>query len=160
MVVAPAGCGASASISSARESSVVLRLSRIYVAVEPGSVDPKLAAKLGEALENELQERSVAVKTHILTGLDVDANVVDGDMKAWRPEGVLMAASSGGAGIYGNQDDVSFDVSLIVIPANRRVWRAHVYTRKSLGTDSGVATETAESVGERLERDGFVGPRR
>jgi hypothetical protein len=161
LLLGPTSCGASASISSARDSSVALRVSRLFVAVEPGGVDPDLAVKLAEALRNELQQRSVAVKTHVLTGLDeVDRNAVDAFMKAWHPEGILIAAPAGGSGTYGDRGDVSFDMSLISVPANKRIWRAQVFTRKSLGTDSGVATETAESVGGQLERDGFIGARR
>jgi len=51
-------------------------------------------------------------------------------LKAWQPDGVLMAAFAGGSGAYGGVDSVRFDVSLIAVASNRRIWRAQVRARK------------------------------
>src|SRR5205823_5006375 len=99
LVLALAGCGASASISSARDPGAVTRFNRIYVAVEPGNIDAELANGLDSAIGSELQEHGVTVKTRVLTGLDLDASAIEADMKAWRPDGVLMAAFAGGSGV-------------------------------------------------------------
>jgi hypothetical protein len=158
--LALAGCGASASISSARDPGAVARFSRIYVAVEPGNVDVELANGLDSALGSALQEHGVTVKTRVLSGLDLDASAIEADMKAWRPDGVLMAAFAGGSGVNGGLDTVRFDVSFIAVASNRRIWRAQVHTRKAFGTDASMMEETAETVGERLEQDGLIGSRR
>lgn len=161
MCLALAGCGASASISSARDPSAAGHFSRVYVAVEPGNAEPEFAKTLCDAIGAELQHHGVVVKTQVLTGLDLDANAIDRDVKAWRPDGVLMTDFAGGSGTSAGFDTLRFDVSLIAVASNRRIWRAQVHAKKGgVGTDDGVAEETAESVATRLEQDGLIGSRK
>ena len=154
------GCGATASINSARDSSAVVRFSRLYVTVDQGNVEPVFAEALSSALGTELQQRGVAVKTKILSGLDLDSKAVDTDVQAWRPDGVVLVEFSGGSGTYGNLENATYNVSLVEASSGRRLWRAQVYSRRVFGSSTGMMEETAARVGERLEQDRLIGARR
>ena len=153
-------CGASASISSVRDSSAMTRFGRVYVAVDQGNADPEFARALNEALGNELEERGVTVRKRIVTGLDLDDRAVDEDVKAWRPDGLLVVNFAGGSGAYGGLENAAYNVSLVEVGSGRRVWRAQVNSHKGLGTNDGMMKETASRVSERLEQDHLIGSRR
>jgi hypothetical protein len=157
LLLVPAGCGASAAISSVRDSSAAARFGRLYVAVDQGNVDPEFAQALNQALDAELQHRGVAVKTRILSGLDLDESAVDSDVKAWRPDGLLVVNFAGGSGTYGNIENATYNVSLVEVASGRRIWRAQVSSHRAFGSSSGMMEETASRVGERLEQDHLIG---
>jgi hypothetical protein len=159
LLVAVTGCGATASISAARDSSEQRAFRRVYVAVDQGNVDPEFAETLHDALARELGSRGVLVQARVLTGLELDERTVDADVKAWHPDGVLLAAFAGGSGAYGDIDQATYDVSLIDAASGRRIWRARVSSRKVFGSRAGMMEETASRIGERLEQDHLIGSR-
>jgi hypothetical protein len=159
LLILPAGCGASASISSVRDSSAGARFGRLYVAVDQGNVDPEFAQALNHALDAQLQLRGVTVKTRILSGLDLDENALDADVKAWRPDGLLVVNFAGGSGTYGSIENATYNVSLVEVASGRRIWRAQVSSHRAFGSSTGMMEETASCVGERLAQDHLIGSR-
>lgn len=158
LLLAPA-CGASASISAARDPGVSARFDRIYAVLDQGTADPEYTQALRAALEHELHRRGVTCNVRIVMGLDFEAKAAQREAETWRPDALLIANFNGGSGPFNTLEDVTYDVSLIDASSNRRIWRAQVSSRRGLGSTAGMMGETASRVVERLEQDRLIGGR-
>ena len=156
LVLSAAACVATADVQATRDPRYAKRMRSLYVAIGQGGIDEDFAIELDGALKRELAKYGTRVTSRVLTGLELDPQIVEREAMATRPDGILLVQPVRGASYDGTITNLTYDLNLLDMPSGARVWRARVDNKRAsgvFGTVKGVMEETALQIARQLAAD-------
>lgn len=155
-----AACGASADVHSVRDPSYTGKIRSVYLAVGQGGISEDYANGFVESCARELKSRGIRFTSRVITGLELDRNLLEHDIAAAQTDAALVVVPVRGAAWYGEITNLTWEVSLFDAKTHAKVWRAKVENKKAggaYGTTSGMVDEAAVEIIHQLESDHMFG---
>jgi hypothetical protein len=160
VLLACAACGAGADVHAVRDPSYGGRIRTLYLAIGQGGINEEYANGFVKSFQKEMGRRHIGFASRVLTGLELDRQVVDREVVESHADAALLVRPVRGITDYGEIINLTWEVSLFDAKTGAKVWRAQVENKKAagmFGSTEGMVDEAAVSIAQQLEADHLLG---
>ena len=156
LMLVAVGC-ATVSIKSSRDMEFKQKLDRLYVVIDHGELDVSHSETLKEGLSVALSQKQIQSKIYVLSPLDLEENAYEADMASYDPQAILrIEATSSTVGDYGGLAEIVYNVSLVTLTNDKRIWRAQTKNAGGTAMMGKRLRKMANRIVDQLANDGLI----